>query len=347
MTSKSQERQNLSAKATGVLFGIIFQNLEISAENIALHFKEGKRAITSALLELRTQGYLATNRGRTSSGTFYTKTVVTQQGYDYIALNLNNLWGGDEHFAALIYSSSGVSRFLSNGQVAPAVITNLGFDGIRDEAAEDKQTQDELILQREKEKIKREKYIEKQEIKHMSRMQRRELKERKDWTPTDSAFEFASRIYKIWHIKPWQVTQSKLVQAIAQNRRKYETNGELEFHMMDRFFKLADIEHLISKIDDANTIWQMYIFRFGNLANHAKYFAPSLERDISRAWDSEECDFDLAFMMSELTESPETSPEFQKARKVIAWAREAKELGISPFSEEYLLKKKAIKESDF
>jgi hypothetical protein len=345
MTSKSQERQILSAKATGVLFGIILQNLEISAENIALHFKEGKRAITSALLELRTQGYLATNRGRTSSGTFYTKTVVTQKGYDYIALNLNNLWGGDEHFAALIYSASGVSRFLSNGQVAPAVITNLGFDGIQDEAAEEKQTEDELILQREKDKIKREKYIEKQEIKHMTRMQRREYKERKDWTPTDSAFEFASRIHEIWHIKPWQVTQSKLVQAIAQNRRKYETNGELEFHMMDRFFKLADIEKIISEIDDANTMWQMYIYRFGNLAHWAKYFAPSLERDIKNAWTSEESAFDRAELMYSDESSNDDKEKYQKALKIYRWSRQAQEKGISPFSDEYLKKKREIQAS--
>jgi hypothetical protein len=346
MTAMKPDRQILSAKATGVLFGIIFQNLEISAENIALHFKEGKRAITSALLELRNQGFLATNRGRTSSGTFYTKTVVTQKGYEYIRSNLNNLWGGDEHFAALIYSAPSASRYLSIGHNAPAVITNSGFDGMRDEAAENKEIQDELILQREKEKIKREKYIEKQEIKNMTRMQRREYKDRKDWTPTDSAFEFASRVYKSWHIKPWQVTQSKLIQAIAQNRRKYETNGELEFHMMDRFFKLADIEKIISEIDDANTMWQMYIYRFGNLAHWAKYFAPSSERDIKIAWHEEESSFDIAWMLYSDEETEEDAAKYQMARKVIVWAREAKESGISPFSEEYLLKKKAIKESD-
>lgn len=346
MTAMKPELKILSAKATGVLFGIIFQNLEISAENIALHFKEGKRAITSALIELRNQGFLATNRGRTSIGTFYTKTVVTQQGYEYISLNLNSLWGGDEHFAALIYSAPSASRFLSKGQVVPAVITNLGFDGFRDEAAENKQIQDELVLQREKERIKREKYIKKQEIKNLTRMQRRELKERKDWTPTDSAFEFASRIYKIWHIKPWQVTQSKLGQAIAQNRMKYETNGELEFHMMNRFFELADIEKIISEIDDANTIWKVFIYRFGNLASWAKRFAPSPERDIAWAWNKEESNFDMAWMLYSDEETEEDSAKYQKARKVIAWAREAKESGISPFSEEYLLKKKAIQESD-
>jgi hypothetical protein len=347
MTAMKPDRQILSAKATGVLFGIIFQNLDISAENIALHFKEGKRATTSALLELRNQGFLATNRGRTSSGTFYTKTVVTQKGYEYISSNLNNLWGGDEHFAALIYSAPSASRYLSIGHNAPAVITNSGFDGIRDEVAENTQTQDELILQREKEKIKREKYVEKQEVKHMTRMQRREHKERKDWTPTDSAFEFASRIYEIWNIKPWQVTQSKLVQAIAQNRRKYETNGELEFQMMNRFFELADIEEIISKIDDANTMWQMYIYRFANLASWAKYFAPSLERDIKNAWFREEADFHMADLMYSEGVLDGDAEKLEKAKQIYRWAIEAQEKGINPLSDEYLDKKRTIKETIF
>lgn len=345
MTANSQERQILSAKAMGVLFGIVFQNLEISAENIARHFKEGKRAITSALLELKNQGFLVTSRGHTSLGTFYTKTVVTKQGYDYISSHLNNLWGGDEHFAALIYSSPGASRFLSYGQSVPAVITNSGFDGIQDEESEDKSTQDELILRREKERIKREKYIEKQQMKHATRMQRRELKERKDWTATDSAFEMAARIQNIWHIKPWKVTESRLTQAIAQNRQKYETNGESEFHMMDRFFELSDIEQLISRVDDANTIWKMFIFRYGQLVHWVNYFAPTLERAIKWEWVSEEAAMDSAELLYDSDESEEGIAKYKKARALYRWAREAQESGISPFSEEYLLKKNSIEES--
>ena len=44
---------DLSAKAYGILMAIIQHNLSISVDNLRTHFKEGERAISSGLKELR------------------------------------------------------------------------------------------------------------------------------------------------------------------------------------------------------------------------------------------------------------------------------------------------------
>jgi hypothetical protein len=99
------------------------------------------------------------------------------------------------------------------------------------------------------------------------RMKVRDQNNKADWSPTDSAMEFASRVHNMWHIKPWRVTQSRFIFALANFRKAHETNGEIECLMMDAFF--ASIEH-DTELDDAEKMWRMFIKRAPGMVADAK-----------------------------------------------------------------------------
>jgi hypothetical protein len=76
------------------------------------------------------------------------------------------------------------------------------------------------------------------------------------------AYEFATRLHAVWHIKPWEVTKSRFIQALAESRKKFDTDGTMELEMMDRFFRSLQLD----KHSDADILWKMFIKRFPEYA---------------------------------------------------------------------------------
>jgi hypothetical protein len=75
------------------------------------------------------------------------------------------------------------------------------------------------------------------------------------------SFEFADRIQEYWHIEPWRVTKTRFRQILADYRRRFNTNGQIEFVMMNWFFESEEI----SKFTDANYLMMRFFYRYSRL----------------------------------------------------------------------------------
>lgn len=86
------------------------------------------------------------------------------------------------------------------------------------------------------------------------------------WTCKDVAYEFADRMSNLWSIKPFQVSQSRFVQALAGFRKQYETDGALELEMIEMFFSSLNAE----KYNDGNHLWRAFMFKAPSLVQTAR-----------------------------------------------------------------------------
>jgi len=327
----------ISAKALGLLFGIVTSGCNPSAESLAKVFKEGERSIQTGLKELRALGLMVTKRMQTAEGYWVTNSSVTPLGFKLIQENLESIEYGGDTWVSLMWPDNELESKVANWFHRPlgGSLAALNHDGLMtsDDAwmyptPQEVEENNLRIKERELRAIK--KFQEKQEYKLTSRMQRRNLKKREDWTATDSSFEFADRIYKIWHIAPWKVTESKFTPALSAARIKNETNGEIEFLMMNLFFEQDRIKEVISSVTDANSIWRLFISHFGRLAHEVKYFMPSGEHEFMEAWSDEFQRLQRRVLFPKI--------EFERERVALIWpwAEEARAKGLWPNCDEYL-----------
>jgi CRISPR/Cas system CSM-associated protein Csm2 small subunit len=129
--------------------------------------------------------------------------------------------------------------------------------------------EEDIIEERRKDQVRKHKEkIEMKEKRHEEqRMQRRNPNNTSAWSPTDIGFEFAERVFNLMHIKPWQVTRSRFIYALADKRKEYGTTGDIEKVMIDLYF--MQINHNKS-ITDPEIVWKRFILQFGNLLVEAK-----------------------------------------------------------------------------
>ena len=260
----------LSARALGVLLHIVLTGENISAEGLAKSVVEGERAVGTALRELVNAGFVATSRVQLSNGRWITSNKITEAGYLFV----NNLFiqfdVGGIHGVNLIWAlPPGYKSGLEN--VLPAVIYHAPLEKMahqeepatlgpkaRMSTGEDQAT-----------------YSKVQQKKVIRRFQARENKLKKDWTSTDVSFEFSDRLQQHWHIAPWRVTKTRFARILADNRRRYETNGEIECLMIDRFMETEEIHRL----SDPNQIAKRFIYRFSELEAYARsVVSPTAEK---------------------------------------------------------------------
>ena len=334
----------ISAKALGLLFGIVTSGSNPSAECLAQLFKEGERSIQTGLKELRALGLLVTKRIQTAEGYWVTNSKVTALGFKLLQENLESIEYGGDTWVGLMWPDNELLSKAANWFHRPlgGSLAALNHNGLMTSTNEEyfNLTPEEVeannlrIKERELKAIK--KFREREEYKLTSRMQRRNLKKQKDWTATDSSFEFADRIFKIWHIAPWEVTKSKFTPALSEARIKHETNGEIEYLMMELFFEQTRIVELISNLTDANSIWRLFINHFGRLAHEVKYFMPSGLREFIEAWSEDFERLQRRALMSTI------KIENERGRLIRPWAQEAREKGLWPHSEEYLDRKSEL-----
>lgn len=105
--------------------------------------------------------------------------------------------------------------------------------------------------------------LKQREEKYVSRI----VRPKSAWSPSDSAFEFGYRVGKLWHIPEWRVGNSRFAFALAEFRKKYDTDGELECILMDMFFD--SIRHETS-INDGEILWKMFIKRAPGMVEQAR-----------------------------------------------------------------------------
>jgi hypothetical protein len=263
----------LSARALGVLIHVIFTGANISAEGLAKSLKEGERAIGSALRELVAAGYIETKRSQLPAGYWVTSSKVTQSGYVYVNELFIKLDPGGTHGINLLWA-------LPPGYKA-GLPTLLPATIYHSPAVKPEDLDDSSRNPRKSKSSRRgdqTRYVEMQEKKVTRRFQARETKEKKNWTPTDVSFEFSDRLQQHWHIKPWRVTKSRFTPTLADNRRRFETDGEIECIMIDLFMETEEI----SKLSDPDQIAGRFIYRFSELATRARLMLPGMDEERRR-----------------------------------------------------------------
>jgi len=277
----------LSLKARGLLFFIITTGSHISAEMLAKKLAEGEASIGTGLAELRAWGLLELKKCKLANGAFNTKTTITDKGYNFFLDCLAEISTYNDHFAKLLYSTTRDSSNITKLVKGPgsknekfSVVTSSGFDGLSDRETENlrEQMREEKLLN---EKLKKEQEIlnweKAQKKKHRAQFEARANKpDKTTWTPTDMSFEFADRLEKHWHIKPWRVTKTRFALMQAEARRRFETNGEIECRMMDRFFESENI----FEYSDPKFLMNRYFYRYSELYSYAELTGPLSEEEI-------------------------------------------------------------------
>lgn len=142
---------------------------------------------------------------------------------------------------------------------------SMGWDFFSPTSSND---DDDVIQNRKKhEEHKKKIYQEAQEAKAAKR---RDLHRSKVdptlWSCKDVAYEFADRLRDLWDIKPFSVTQSRFVPALAQFRKKHDTNGALELELINLFFSSLQG----GKYTDGNHLWRAFLYKAPALLQTAR-----------------------------------------------------------------------------
>ena len=85
------------------------------------------------------------------------------------------------------------------------------------------------------------------------------------WGSNEVAYEFMDRLTRYFHIKN-NITIRRITGAFAKMRMVHQTNGEIEYKMLDLFFETTKFE----KYDDGEHMWKLFITRSPELAVQAK-----------------------------------------------------------------------------
>ena len=251
-------------------------DMAISAERLSLEVAEGRDAIQTALRELRDVGFILTRKERVGNRVV-TVSYVTETGF---------LEAGSWGLKIPLQIQQSVQN--SKIQVLTNSIKSLyeSTNGVREEEKVgyqffDRTSSEDDEIREARAKARAEKKVDYEVAKsehHEKRLTERRTRNPKDWTATDVSFEFANRVHSIWHIKPWQVTKSRFAYVLEDNRKKFDTNGEIEVEMMNIFFTTMNF----SKYTDADALWKIFMSRYSELSSQAKLRVNSVE-DIETA----------------------------------------------------------------
>lgn len=255
----------LSLRAWGALAYLADSDATVSAKELSRRFSEGRDAMRSALKELRDAGYIVTRKERVGNR-ITTVSYVTETGFKKVSswgLKSRSLLQPIEQNSNITqYANSAIVFYESTNEVREEGL-KMGYEFFDKTSSEDDEVRNERARAQADKKAE---YQSLKEADQKKRFTERQNRQPKDWSCTDISFEFSNRVHKIWHIKPWQVTRTRFTQALGQNRKKYETDGQVEFEMMNIFFSSMDF----SKYEDADALWKIFISRYSELAAQAR-----------------------------------------------------------------------------
>jgi hypothetical protein len=262
----------VSARAIGILLYLASNPLQGGARALTEVFTEGRDACQKALTELKKAGLAHTVTYRFSGG-WVREIVLTEAGWAVL----------ETRIGLCLESRTSIQQNVQNSRLTLIANSINKLTESTDPVREDYPNQIEIGVKpmsdtfpdyddmdnyrRKMREKKQAEYNEERTQVMAQRMKVRSQNNKADWSPTDSAMEFASRVHNMWHIKPWRVTQSRFIFALANFRKTHETNGEIECLMMDVFF--ASIEH-DTELDDAEKMWRMFIKRAPGMVADAK-----------------------------------------------------------------------------
>ena len=258
--------KKLSLRARAALIYFVNSDMSISADRLAEEVLENRKAIQTALKELRDAGLIVTRKERIPRGVA-TVSYVTEKGF----LEANS-WGSKNVLQIQQSEQNSIIQVLTNSAINIKRVTiagrlgdeTMGYDFFE-------KTSNSEALEREAERVKFE-AIKRQEH-NDAKMREHELlsnskdnREVKDWTVKDSVIEFASQMSNRWNVKPWSMAGSRFFEALGSARKKYDTNGVIEREMISLFFTQLKL----NKESDGDKLWKLFISRFSELSNQAK-----------------------------------------------------------------------------
>lgn len=255
----------ISARAWMVLIEAAVNHVDLSGYAMSKSFKEGRDAMEAALKELREVGYIELIKQQIK-GKWVTNQSITSTGYRALETRCQISLAMQNSNNAVISNSLNSKPGTPNESVEEfmKVDINVGYEFFEKQSSMDK---DEQLAERNKAEAKKKaEYVEFREKKRSEKRISRHEVAQELWTVTDVGYDFADRIHKYWHIKPWSVTNSKFIPALDTMRKKHDTNGRIEVLVMDQFFSSINFE----KYDDAEAVWRLFISRFPNFVQRAK-----------------------------------------------------------------------------
>jgi hypothetical protein len=266
----------ISARALGILLEIASTGLQGGADTLSLHFKEGRDACQSALTELRKAGLIETKTNKFNGG-FSRSIEVTELGFTFLESRISiTLKSRTSILLSQPNSILSTNSLLANKQeIVPDGVGDeefykvdlktggeMDFLGQMDLDPDDREEQ--LRKGRERRKLD---YQDAKQQKHDAMVATAENRLPAMWSTNQSSSEFIKRLEDMWHVKPWTVSQAPFRASLANARKAYDTDGEIEILMMDLYFK--QIAHETS-IDNPEHIWRRFIQQFSSLAIEAK-----------------------------------------------------------------------------
>jgi hypothetical protein len=286
----------LSAKALGILFYITSTDARISAENLSTVFGEGEKAIGSGLRELRDRK-LTVLKHEKVNGQLIKYTFVTELGWETIA-NFMRMPSPNSPYTfsnSSNHQNGGIDT--SNEQLSKLILNIYKYkpNTFREEKSV---TTSELntreshnvscpnciraitpLGQRlETERGKQAAYDAKKLNKHRIAIDKRQGRAKETWSISDVCMEIAERAANIWGLPPWRLSESRLVAAFTQLRRKWGTDGEIEMHAFDFFMRRINTKEYPS----VDALWQSFIYQFPEILPKVKAMFPSEEQVAER-----------------------------------------------------------------
>lgn len=281
----------LSAKALGLLFYITSTDTRISAENLSSKFGEGEKAVGTGLKELRDHG-LTELRHECIDGKPIKFTVVTQLGWETIA-NFLRMPSPNSPF---VYETS---RNPQNGDIGTVneqlskLILNIykykpntfvGEEWMIKSEVNTRESQEStcpncineitpLEQRLENERVKQVAYNNKKAKKHRIAIEKRQGRPHATWSISDVCMEIAERAANIWNLPPWRLSDSRLIAAFTQLRRKWGTNGEIEMQAFEFFLNRINVREYPS----VDALWQSFVYQFPEILPKVKAMYPSPE----------------------------------------------------------------------
>lgn len=263
----------ISFRALGVLTYLVTTGEKATIDHLAKVTQEGEFAIKSTLKELENEGYIRRKSYKLGSQ-FIKESTVTEEGQQYFSnqvvstssFKLAELTSTSYLTANLLTISTGGAR----EEYQTVGMENMPYDFFSKTSSDDDAVEDRRKAQEQKKK----EYAEAKAATQAKRSTIRQNIKPKDWTSLDLGHEFAHRVHQMWHIQPWSLTQSRFVPALADMRKRLDTDGEVEVLMLDIFFQSINTD----KYDSADVLWKMFITRAPQLAPQAKRLLEAPER---------------------------------------------------------------------
>jgi hypothetical protein len=279
----------ISARAVGLLWSCVYLGTNPTAEALQARFKEGREAIRTALNELVLEGLLE-RRAERAGSRIMTTCFVTEKGQNYFsrydswapetkdrhaeskpipgALIQQNELTYTKYIASL--TSKEITREPREEFTTMNVSDIMGYDFFDPTSSDDEATLERLKARAKHEADKKEAH----QQKTRKRMGGRYDIPVVSWAPAEVGHEFAYRIENQWNIPPWSVATSRFIPALATMRKSHDTNGEIEFKMLDLFFASIDFD----KYDSAEHLWKLFISRAPALVSQARGMVRTVEQ---------------------------------------------------------------------